>query len=62
MSAGPDNPSPLSASETRRGLGSGSDRRFLAALILLGGTYVVLLLAMSLVKMACWSQQLLKKH
>ena len=46
MSARPDNPSTLSARETRRGLGSRSDRRFLAALILLGGTYVVLLLAM----------------
>ncbi len=46
LSSRSDTPSSPSVDESRRGLDPGSDRRFLAALILIGGTYVVLLLAM----------------
>lgn len=46
LSSRSDTPSSPSVDESRRGLDPGSDRRFLAALILIGGTYVILLLAM----------------
>jgi molybdate transport system permease protein len=46
LSSRSDTPLSPSVDESRRGLDPGSDRRFLAALILIGGTYVILLLAM----------------